>query len=285
MRIVNDLDLTQYNSYRLKSIAKNAFFPETIDDLKKIIDNYDNLVILGGGNNTIFSKEYYANENFVFIRGNFSGISLINDTTLHALAGTDMKTLSEEALKHSLTGLEYFYDIPGCVGGGVAMNAGAKGEFLGDYIIEVECMDIRTGSRCKFSKEDLFYSYRDSIFQHEPFYVIISATFSLQKADYNAIKRKMEENYIDRNKKQPRDFPNAGSVFKRPEGHYVGPMVTECGLKGYSIGGAMVSTKHAGFIVNYNNATSKDILSLIEKVRSEVSKKFGVELVVEQRLI
>ena len=285
MQIVNNLDLTTYNSYRLKSIAKTAFFPETIDDLREIISTYDNLVVLGGGNNTIFSKEYYENENFVFIRDNFSGISLINDTTLRALAGTDMKILSEEALKHSLTGLEYFYDIPGCVGGGVVMNAGAKGEFLGDYLIEVECLDIMTGSLCKFSKDDLFYSYRNSVFQDKPFYIIISATFSLQKADYNAIKRKMEDNYIDRNKKQPRDFPNAGSVFKRPEGHYVGPMVTECGLKGYSIGGAMVSTKHAGFIVNYNNATSKDILTLIEIIRSEVSKKFGVELVVEQRII
>ena len=192
--------------------------------------------------------------------------------------------LSEYALSHSISGLEWFYDIPGCVGGATIMNAGCNGGSFGDLITRVTFFDVDKGIVTALPKEDLHFEYRGNIFSSMNV-VILEVELSLRKGTKEDILSLMESNKANRWSKQPREYPSAGSVFKRPTGFYVGPMITECGLKGFRIGDAMFSNKHAGFIVNIGNATAKEILSLIDLAQKKVKEKFNVDLVTEQRYI
>lgn len=288
MKVKYNLDLTEYNSYRIHSVAELAIFPESIGDFKEIVSTYDlkKASVIGKGCNIILGKDKYpASHPFIFIRDNFAKIEEENGI-IRVLAGTDLKELSEYAQEHSLTGLEYFYDIPGCVGGAITMNAGSCGVSISDYIVEITYMDMETGKLHMVSKDQLCLGYRESYFKDYTKNFILESVFALPKGDSIKIKVQMEEILNRRHSKQPFDYPNAGSVFIRPaENIYVGPMIEKLGLKGYRIGGAEVSTKHAGFIINAGNATGHDIISLIEFIRTRVKEKFNVELRTEQRII
>ncbi len=281
MRIVHNLDLVNYNSYKLHSIAETAYFPESIEEITEVV-THEHPIIIGGGCNVILTKVKYS-QPFLFIRDNYSGICQ-HEEKLIVKAGTDLKVLSEYALSHSISGLEWFYDIPGCVGGATIMNAGCNGGSFGDLITRVTFFDVDKGIVTALPKEDLHFEYRGNIFSSMNV-VILEVELSLRKGTKEDILSLMESNKANRWSKQPRDFPSAGSVFKRPKGLFVGPMITELGLKGYRVGDAMISEKHAGFIVNVGHATGNEILELIEIVRKKVKERFNVELDVEQRMI
>ena len=281
MKIIHNLDLTEYNSYKLQSVAETAYFPETIDDLISIVSKVSPIII-GGGCNVILTKDFYT-QPIIFIRDNFSGIRQEREHLL-VKAGTNLKALSEYAMNHCLSGLERYFDIPGCVGGATIMNAGCNGESFSDLIETVVFYNIDEQTIASFRKDELQFEYRGNVFKTMNV-VVLEVELSLRKGKKEEIATLMETTKATRWEKQPREYPSAGSVFKRPQGHYVGPMITDVGLKGYRIGDAMISDKHAGFIVNAGHATAKDILSLIELAQKRVKEQYNINLETEQRYI
>ncbi|MDT0643876.1 UDP-N-acetylmuramate dehydrogenase [Zunongwangia sp. F363] len=286
MIITNDQELKLYNSYRVASRCRRAFFPETEKDFVTIYRNYADRkkVILGGGFNVILSKPFYE-EDFIIIGPAFSSSNIIDETIVEAEAGLDMKSLSELAKANSLVGLEIFYDIPSSLGGAVVMNAGASGIEIKDVLTKVRYLDLKDLQIKEILNEEIGFEYRNSFFQRNLDKIILKVWLRLKNGDPAKIQQDMERIKESRWAKQPKDFPNAGSVFKRPRGYYVGTMIEELGLKGLSIGGAQVSEKHAGFIVNYNNASGQDIIKLINVIQEKVWENYQVKLEVEQRII
>ena len=201
----------------------------------------------------------------------------IEGETLIADAGVGLNALCRMAQNESLTGLEFAYGIPGTVGGGVFMNAGAYGGEIRDVCLWVEYLD-EEGNVHKLSRNELAFDYRKSIFSSHPEWCILRAAFELKKGRAKAIEEKMEELIGRRKEKQPLEYPSAGSVFKRPEGYYAAALIDECGLKGRSVGAAQVSEKHAGFIINKGGATCRDVLSLIKEIQETVLREKGVML-------
>lgn len=285
MNYINNFNLTDYNAYRIDAVGAKAWFPENETDLLEIFNQNKNkrLIVLGNGNNIILSKEYYEEE-FIILNGCFDKI-IISDTEIEAEAGATLLQLSETALKHHLTGFEIFYDIPSSVGGAVVMNAGTKEGEIKDILVKVRYLDLADKQIKEISKESIGFEYRNSFFQKNTDKIVLKAWFILDKGNPEQIKAKMEETKQVRWAKQPREYPNCGSVFKRPPGRFVGPMLDELGMKGFTIGGAKISEKHSGFIINMGNATGKDILSIISEAQKRVKERFGVELEVEQRII
>lgn len=287
MRVVENCDLTSYNSYKIKASCRTAFFPKSEQDFVDIFTNFINpydKIILGGGYNVILSKDFYS-EDFIIIGDSFSNVIIYDDGIIEAEAGIDLKLLSEIARDKALSGLEMFYDIPSSLGGAVVMNAGAGGEDIKGILIKVRYLDLKDLEIKEIQKDDIGFEYRNSFFQKNKDKIVLKVWLKLASGDQGDICKKMEDIKSSRWAKQPKDLPNAGSVFKRPQGHYVGPMIESLGLKGYSIGGAKISEKHAGFIVNFDNAKGQDILDLINLVLEKVAEKYGITLEVEQRII
>lgn len=286
MKLFYDYDLTVHNSYRVRAVGARVFFPESPQDIADVFsDTARSKVILGGGYNVILSKPYYSEIDFVIFGQPYAACS-VDGKTITAQAGLPLRALSETALEHSLSGLEIFYDIPGSVGGAVFMNAGAIDVAFGDF---VESATYYDPVQCSFKtspRADLQFGYRTSLFFGRPDLIVSEITLSLPGGNRDIIWQKMLDNQAVRRQKQPWDTPNAGSVFKRPAGRYVGTIVEELGLKGKTVGGAMVSPKHAGFIINHNGtATGSDILELIAIIRKAVRDAAGIELELEQRII
>ncbi|MCX7695030.1 MAG: UDP-N-acetylmuramate dehydrogenase [Caloramator sp.] len=230
--------------------------------------------------------------NLIVKDGGFRGVILkltaldyiiVKDNKIIAGGGASLSNTAREALLNSLKGMEFASGIPGTVGGAVAMNAGAYGGEIKDIIEWAECVN---GSLevIKLTKEDLNLSYRHSRVQEENL-VVVEACFILEKGNYDEIKGNMEELNRRRIEKQPLNYPSAGSTFKRPTGYFAGKLIEDSGLKGYRFGGAMVSDKHAGFVINYDNATAKDVLEVIKHVQKVVYEKFGVKLETEVKII
>jgi UDP-N-acetylmuramate dehydrogenase len=285
MQVIINFNLTEYNSYRIKAICAKAWFPETENDFLKIFNQNKNkrFKILGNGNNIILSKEYYE-EDFVILNSCFDKIK-VNNTEIEAKAGATLFQLCETALKYQLTGLEYFYDIPSSVGGAVVMNAGTKDGELKDILVKVRYLDLIDRQIKEIAKDDIGFEYRNSFFQKNTDKIVLKAWLQLKKGNRESIIDKMENIKLQRWKKQPRDFPNGGSVFKRPKGYYVGAIIEELGLKGYTIGGAKISEKHGGFIINFNNAKGQDVIEIIAEIKRQVWNKYEIDLEVEQRII
>lgn len=285
IKFEQQFNLKNYNAYRVESICSKAWFPENETDLLEIFSQNKNkrLIILGNGNNIILSKDYYEEE-FIILNGCFDKVT-VNNTGMEAEAGATLLQLSETALKHHLTGLEIYYDIPSSVGGAVVMNAGTKEGEIKDILVKVRYLDLTDLQIKEIEKNKIEFEYRNSIFQKNQDKIVLAATFKLEFGDKFEIKSKMEAYKAIRWSKQPREFPNCGSVFKRPAGRFVGPMLDELNLKGFTIGGAKISEKHSGFIVNTGKATGKDILNIIKEVQIRVKEKFDIDLEVEQRII
>lgn len=284
MKVFNNFDLTNYNSYRLKSKCKLAYFPESERDVVDFFRQHDTYILLGSGHNIIFSRDYYDTQVLIF-NGSFDGIKLKNDGLLEIESGAMMHNVAKIALDYALSGIEIFWDIPSSLGGAVVMNAGASGEEIKDVLIKVRYLDLEDLEIKEIAKENLSFDYRNSFFQRNTDKIVLKAWLRLVKGNKDAILKKMETVKSQRWAKQPKDLPNSGSVFKRPKGYYVGAIIDELGLKGYTIGGAKISEKHGGFIVNYNGATGQDIITIINEVRKRVKETFGIELEVEQRII
>lgn len=284
MRSIRDFNLKEFNSYKISSTCSVAHFPENEVDIVELFKRRTDYILIGSGHNIILSKTSYDQE-FVIFNGNFDKIEIQNDHQIVAEAGASMLDLSIFALENQLVGLEIFYDIPSSLGGAVVMNAGASGEEIKDVLLKVRYLSLNDMSIKEIEKKDMGFEYRNSFFQRNTDNIILKAWVQLEKGDPEAIKGKMDLIKDQRWKKQPRDFPNAGSVFKRPKGYYVGAIMDDLGLKGYSCGGAKISEKHGGFIINHNEATGEDIISIINHVKSQVFNAYGVDLEVEQRII
>ncbi|MFD2036801.1 UDP-N-acetylmuramate dehydrogenase [Belliella marina] len=283
MKAIDKFNLKLYNSYRLDVYCSVAYFPESEDDVVEFYSKFDDFIMLGSGHNVILSKNFY-DKRFLIFNGNFNEAKCENNLII-AQAGCSMLQLSELALSHGLSGLEIFYDIPSSLGGAVVMNAGASGEEIKDVLFKVRYLDLADMQVKEIFKEDMEFEYRNSFFQRNTDKVVLKAWIKLVPKEKEAIKNKMELIRNQRWAKQPKEFPNAGSVFKRPKGFFVGAMIDELNLKGFTIGGAKISEKHGGFIVNYDNATGQDIIEIINEVKKLVYDRFGVDLEVEQRII
>ena len=207
----------------------------------------------------------------------------IKDNILEAECGAMLKDISKEAQNNSLTGLEFSCGIPGTVGGAVFMNAGAYDGEISQVIESAEVIDEK-GNIITLNKEELDLQYRSSIVMKMG-YIVLSAKFKLKEGEGDKIKEVVDDLTFRRESKQPLEYPSAGSTFKRPTGYFAGKLIQDAGLKGYTIGGAAVSEKHSGFVINKNNATAKDILDLIEHIQKEVKEQFGVDLHPEVRII
>ena len=207
----------------------------------------------------------------------------VNKEEIKADCGVMLKELSDKALENTLTGLEFACGIPGSVGGAVFMNAGAYNGEIKNVIKEAEVI-TSSGEIITLSKDELELGYRTSKVMKDNS-IVINATFKLEKGNKEEIKETIDDLTKKREEKQPLEYPSAGSTFKRPEGYFAGKLIQDSGLKGYSIGGAAVSSKHSGFVINKGNATAKDILDLIAYIQEKVKKQFGVELHTEVRII
>ena len=207
----------------------------------------------------------------------------VNGNEIKAETGALLKDVSAEAVRSSLTGFEFACGIPGSVGGAVFMNAGAYDGEVKNVIKEAEVIDDE-GNIVTYSKDELELGYRTSRVMKEGF-IVVSATFELRNGEQEKVKARVDELTSKREEKQPLEYPSAGSTFKRPEGHFAGKLIQDAGLKGFTIGGAKVSEKHSGFVINRGGAKAKDILDLIVHIQEEVKKQFGVELHPEVRIL
>jgi UDP-N-acetylmuramate dehydrogenase len=278
--------MSKYTTMRVGGPCDCIVFPDEISKIKEVIEFCKNenitFFVIGNGSNLLVKDE--GIHGVVIKLGHRFGKIELDGEYILAYAGATMPTLSQLAKKNSLKGLEFACGIPGTIGGGVKMNAGAYGSQISDILYEVTYMDEKEKIKT-IKNKDCSFGYRKSIFTINPNYVILSAKFKLERGNIDEIENKMKENSLARKAKQPLEYPNFGSVFKRPEGYFVGKLVDDAGLRGYKIGGAQVSTKHTGFIVNVDNATCKDVLDLIGYVQTTVYNKFNVELTPEVIII
>lgn len=229
--------------------------------------------VLGKGSNLLVSDK--GIEGIVISLDGLSEIKIEGDTVV-AGAGASLRTLCITAYKASLTGLEFAYGIPGTVGGALYMNAGAYGGEMSQVVLCATAINS-DGNIIKLSLNEMQLGYRTSIFKNADL-IITSVTFKLKCGDSDKIKLAMDDFFSRRRDKQPLEFPSAGSTFKRPEGYFAGALIEQNNLKGLSVGGAQVSKKHAGFVINTGNATCQDVLSLIKKVQNTVKEADGVTL-------
>ena len=234
--------------------------------------------ILGRGSNLLVSDEGYRGS-VISLESSLSEIT-VTGTSVYAEAGASLIKIAAVALKNSLGGMEFASGIPGTLGGGITMNAGAYGGELKDIVESVRLYDKDEGAVVEKSCSEMDFSYRHSIVSSGR-YVVLSAKLNLYSGDERKIKRVMDELKEKRVSKQPLEYASAGSTFKRPDGYFAGKLIEDSGLRGYYVGDAQVSEKHCGFIINRGNATAADILSLIKNVQDVVYDKFGVKLETE----
>lgn len=270
--------MKNHTTFKVGGPAMYYLIPHTTEEVKKLIEllkeNSIPYTIIGNGSNLLVGDKGYRGA-IIHIAENLNSI-YIKDCMIEAGAGTEMSVLAKEAAEESLEGLEFSCGIPGTLGGAVTMNAGAYGGEISQVLHSVKVLD-EAGIEKKFTLDELELGYRTSIISKKK-YIVLSATLQLVKGNREEILAKMEDFTERRQEKQPLEFPSAGSTFKRPEGHYAGKLILDAGLRGYTIGGASVSTKHCGFVINKDNATATDIKNLISHIRKTVYEKFQVEL-------
>ena len=272
-----DESMKKHTTFKVGGNAVCIAVPDTIEKaaalIKFVNENKISHYFLGNGSNVIFNDDGFDG---VIIKTSALNKIDIKNNVVVAGAGVLMTSLAKRAQENSLSGLEFCYGIPGNVGGGIYMNAGAYGGEISNCLVSVDYID-ENGNLGTISKNDCDFSYRHSRFMKEK-WLIVSATFEMEPKDSAEMLAFMEDIMQRRKDKQPLNFPSAGSVFKRPEGYFAGALIEQSGLKGASVGGAQVSEKHAGFIINKDNASCQDVLSLIKFCQDTVKEKFGVEL-------
>lgn len=270
--------LSAHTSFKIGGKADLFVMPDTTEKLAAVISacKKDELkvLILGKGSNLLVSDNGF--KGVVVSTGALDKLELIDETTVYCQSGVTLSKLCRFALDNSLTGLEFAYGIPGSAGGAAYMNAGAYGGEMKDVLYRCDHIssDGETGS---FECDELDLSYRHSVYSKSD-KTVTALYLKLQKGDKTAIKAKMDELMGKRRDKQPLEYPSAGSTFKRPEGHFAGALIEQCGLKGFTVGGAQVSPKHAGFVVNVGGATANDVLGVIRHCQSVVFENTGVML-------
>ena len=266
-------------SFRTGGPAAAFLVPEDEGSMLKLLavlsENEIPFIVLGNGTNVVFRDESLSY--CIISTEKLQEISLTEEGYVSAQAGAALSRVATFAYENSLTGMEFASGIPGSAGGGVLMNAGAYGGELKDIILSVRCCGKNGKYVQELPAEQCDFRYRHSLFQSGD-YVILGAVFRLERGEKSGIAAKMKELNARRREKQPLDLPSAGSAFKRPEGHYAAALIEQCGLKGTAVGGAQVSEKHAGFIVNTGTATSADLEALLTLVSDTVKERTGIEL-------
>ena len=280
-----DLPMAEYTTFHVGGKADFAALPSSSEEMTLLMRELRRIgetpCLIGKGSNLLISDNGIRGVT-VFTWG-LSDIR-VNGSTIVAGAGASLSAVCRTAEAESLSGMEFAYGIPGSVGGGVFMNAGAYGGELRDAVLWVECLDS-DGELRRLAGTALQFGYRRSIFTSHPDWCILRAAFGLHWERRELIGEKMRELLTRRREKQPVDQYSAGSTFKRPEGAYAGTLIEQCGLRGFRIGDACVSEKHCGFIVNLGNASCKDIETLIAKVQQTVFEKTGYKLEPEVRKV
>ena len=286
MKWVRDELLSRHTSFRVGGPAKRMAFPATREQLVILMGFAEEAgiqpILLGNGTN-VLAPDAGVDALVIKTADALTGLSLSAEEEITADAGVNLARIGMFAWQNGLTGFEFAHGIPGSVGGGLAMNAGAYGGELKDVIVEATVLfpdGIRT-----MKVDELDLSYRHSIFTDHPEAVVLGAKIRLKKGDKDTIKARMDELAAKRKASQPLEYPSAGSTFKRPVGNFAGTLIEQCGLKGTRIGGAEVSRKHAGFIINADHATCEDVLALIAHVQKTVFDATGITLEPEVKRI
>lgn len=281
-----DEPMRNHTSFCLGGPAKLLIKPKDeealIEILREIKKNNYNFYILGNCTNIIVKDKGFDGI-IIKLKNKLKDLKKVSDTEIYAGAGVSLKKVSEFAMENSLTGLEFAHGIPGSLGGGVVMNAGAYDGEMKNVIKSVRLLD-ENFKVIEVSCQDMNFSYRHSLVQERDL-IVLGATFSLSPGNKDDIREKYEEFDKRRAEKQPLDLPSAGSTFKRPSGYFAGKLIDDSGLRGFTHNGAGISEKHCGFVVNKNNATAKDVLETIEIVQKVVHDKFGVNLEREVKII
>ena len=280
-----DYSMQKITSFRIGGNADLVVYPADAKAFSFALDaareNGIPYTVIGNGSNTLASDKGFRG--IVFVTTDMRKVQ-IDGEYLTGGCGVLLGSVGTNASTAGLSGVEFANGIPGTLGGAVYMNAGAYGGQLSDIVCSTECYDLDSGSFITLDNAAQHFGYRHSVFM-ERNYIILASTLKLTRGDPDEIRAKMNEHLRCRREKQPLSYPSAGSVFKRPEGYFAGKLIEDAGLKGMCVGGAMVSPKHAGFIVNTGNATANDVLSLIEIIREKVYALYNVELECEIRFV
>ena len=278
MAYEKDVPLRRYTSFRIGGAARRMAFPRSGEELVLLVSRALELgarpFVLGNGTNVLVINTREMNR---VCRGE-------NENEIIAECGASMANMAVFAQKEGLSGLEFAHGIPGSVGGGVTMNAGAYGGELAQVIESVTVLFPDEGVRT-LNAGEMAFSYRHSLLTERPEAVVLRAAFRLQPGKPEEIRKKMDELMARRKASQPLEYPSAGSTFKRPEGYYAAALIDQCGLKGLTVGGAQVSEKHAGFVINRGSAACADVTALMAEIQRRVKVQTGVELEPEVRVI
>ena len=277
--------MSRHTSFRIGGAAEVMAFPKTREELAEVLKTSALLdcksAILGAGTNVLAPDEGISGL-VICLKDCLDGMQQLDDTHIRVMAGVTMSRAAVFAANLGLSGLEFAHGIPGTVGGGVYMNAGAYGGEICQVCTQVEVMD-RNGNVRVLSGEEMQFSYRHSILE-ETDDIVVRADFALTKDDPETIKAKMKELIGKRSASQPLDLPSAGSAFKRPVGGYAAALIDQAGLRGFQVGGAAVSSKHCGFAVNMGGATAEDVKELLRQVSDKVFEHSGIRLEPEVRI-
>ncbi|MEE1275110.1 MAG: UDP-N-acetylmuramate dehydrogenase [Olegusella sp.] len=283
--VLTDEPLSEHTTFEIGGPADLYVMPEDIDELRDVIDLCREkdlpFFVLGRGSDLLVSDEGYRGV-IVGLADGLTGVD-VDEKEMTCEAGVTLKEAAEMACELGLTGLEFACGIPGTVGGACFMNAGAYDGCMADVIESVRVITPEGDVR-QYGVDELDFGYRQSRIREEGL-IVLSATFKLHHGDPEDIRAKMDDLTARREEKQPLDKPSAGSTFKRPEGYFAGKLISDAGLRGYQVGGAAVSTKHAGFVVNLGGATAADVRAVIEHVQDEVERQYGVRLEPEVRFL
>lgn len=277
-RILENEDMDTHTTFRVGGPARFMLIIETIDELSKIV-KYLNTIrreffLLGNGSNLLVSDKGY--DGIVLrLSGEFANLS-VSGEKITSGAAAQLSAVARAAADNSLTGMEFAAGIPGSVGGAMVMNAGAFGGDMSMIVESVQIMD-ENGEILTLENETMEFGYRSSVVKGSK-YIVINVTFKLSQGVHDEIVATMNDIAEKRRQKQPLEYPSAGSTFKRPEGYFAGKLIMDAGLRGFSIGGARVSDKHCGFVINQGNASAADIYDVICQVQERVKDKFGVDL-------
>lgn len=280
-----NVSLKNYNTYKIDTTCSYLVYPNNIEELililKELKQKKLKYLILGNGSNIILSMDYY--DGVIIKLDNFCKVEYQNNI-VNAEAGYPLIKLALETTEKGLSGLSFAAGIPGLVGASTAMNAGAYNSDMSSVVKSVKVLNDKL-EVITLNNKDLEYAYRDSFLKRHKNYIVLSTTFELEPGDKETMKIQIEERRKKRLASQPLNMPSAGSVFRNPENMYAGELIEKLDLKGYSIGGAKISEKHANFIVNTGNATGQDIIRLINLVENRVKETYNVELKLEQIIV
>ncbi len=283
--VAADEPMARHTTFRVGGPADYFVRPVDVEQIPALISlgRMENIpyFILGNGSNLLVSDEGYRGM-IINIADNMNGVD-IHDGVIRAQAGAMLTKVGRLARDNSLTGLEFASGIPGTIGGAVYMNAGAYGGEMKDVVVSVRAMDT-DGRVYDLSVDEMDFSYRHSVIGERGL-VVLEVMMKLAEGNLDEIDSRMNELAEARRSKQPLEYPSAGSTFKRPEGYFAGKLIMDAGLRGYSVGGAQVSEKHCGFVVNRGGATASDVMTLIRDVQDKVREEFEVELETEVRLL